>query len=305
MISRHKYRGGVWIDLEQATEEEVREITREFSIGERIETELLYPTPSPLVAGDAGMALLVLHFPTHGSKDGETNSQEIDFVVGQHFIVTVRYEVIVPLHHLKKMLETDESLGHPSFTTDVLLEILFAHLYTAVRDHANHASAHLARIERDIFSGRERTSVLTISNISREFLHLESALASLAEPLSRFLKTLVRYNLFGPTFGERAERMLAEHEQVARLVEKYRAVATELRETNKTLLEVRQNEIIKLLTVFTVLILPLELVAGILKIHANGTPLLDHPHAFWIIIAIMLGMVGAMTLFFAKKRWIF
>lgn len=296
----------MWVDLEQPSEAEVRSVAREFSINERLETELLYPTPAPLVAGDTSMVLLVLHFPEHGVQDGETKSQEIDFVVGNHFIVTVRYDIVASLHHLKKILEAQELVsGHAPIDTEVLLEILFAHLYTSVRDHTNHTASHLARVEQDMFDGHERKTVRAISSISREFLHLEAALANQEEPLRRFLKALTQRNFFSPAFAERTERILAEHAQVARLVETHRAVASELRGTNTALLEARQNEIMKTLTVISFIVLPLELLALIFAMDVLGAPLEQNPNGFWIIILIMLGIVGCMTLFFARKRWIF
>src|SRR3989338_10372814 len=122
MIFRYEYPHGVWVDLEQPTEEEVQEVIQEFSIGKQFEKELLSPTPAPLVATDGESKLLVLHFPTHQDEDERTNNQEADFVVGKRFIVTVRYEVIAPLYHLKKLLEAQELLdGKSSITTDVLL----------------------------------------------------------------------------------------------------------------------------------------------------------------------------------------
>ncbi|MGD0328165.1 MAG: CorA family divalent cation transporter [Minisyncoccia bacterium] len=253
MVFRYEYRGGVWVDLEQPTGDEIRHVAQEFSINERIETELLSPTPTPLVTGDGTSALLVLHFPAQSiKKDDETGNQEIDFIIGKHFIITVRYEVIASLYRLKKLLETrDLVTEREPITTDVLLEIIFAHLYASVCDHTNYIASRLENIERDMFDGHERTTVRSISNISREFLHLESALANQEEPLSRFLKALAQRDFFNASFIERAERILAERAQVMRLVTAHRAVATELRETNAALLEVRQNQIMKMLTVIT------------------------------------------------------
>lgn len=306
MIFRHEYRGGVWVDLEQPTEEEKRRIAEEFSISERLEKEVLSPTPTAVVAADESATLLILHFPAHGAEDGDTTNQEIDFVVGDHFILTVRYEVVASLYHLQKLLEAQNLVvGHDSVSTDVLLEVLFAHLYTSVRDHSNHIASRLESVEQDMFAGRERTTVRAISNISREYLHIEAALANQEEPLARFLKALGERKSFGPSFTQRAERILAERTQVARLIVTHRAVATELRGTNAALLEARQNEIMKTLTVINFSVLPLELLALIFGMHALGTPLEQNPNAFWIIVAIMFGIVACMTLFFAKKRWIF
>lgn len=305
MISRHEYRGGVWVDLEQPTEEEIQQIAKEFSISKVIERELFSPTPSPLVAADAGATLLVLHFPAHGAVDGTTESQEVDFVVGDRFIVTVRYEVVAPLYHLKKLFETQEIVsGHDAITTDVLIEVLFAHLYTAVRDHTDHAAANLARVEKDMFDGHERKTVSLISGVSREFLHIEAALANQEESLHHFLKVLTERGSFGAAFAERTERIRAERTQIAQLVKTHRAIASEMRETNIALLEVRQNEIMKTLTVITFGVMPLELVVLIFGMHMPGTPLEQNPNAFWIIMASLIVIASGMMLFFSRKRWL-
>jgi magnesium transporter len=306
MITRHPYKGGVWIDIENPNDDDIRDLAREFQIGDRIEKEILSPTPFPLVSADTGATLLVLHFPGHGAEDGDAGNQEVDFVVSEKFILTVRYEVIAPLHHLKKLLETQTIIeGKGSITTDVLLEVLFAHLYTSVRDHTNHIASRLEHVERQMFDGHERLTIRAISNVSREYLHMEAALANHEEPLGRFLGLLKDRGTFNGTFAERSERILNEHMQVARLVSTHREVATELRETNIALLEARQNEIMKTLTVITFIFLPLELITFVFGMHVLGTPLENHPDAFWIITGTM-AMVGLIiTLFLAKKRWIF
>ena len=306
MISRHEYRDGVWVDLEQPSENDIRQIVEEFSIGEHIEKELLYPTPMPLISGDEDMALLVLHFPMHGVNDGETKSQEIDLVVGKNFIVTVRYEVVAPLHHLKKLLEAQNLVeGHISITIDVLLEILFAHLYTSVRDHINHVADTLSRVEKEMFDGRERITVRSISNISREFLHTEAALATQEESLNHFMNVLTQLDFFDDSFKPRAERIKTERSNVARVVKTHRAVATELRETNVALLGARQNEIMKTLTIVNFIFLPLGLISWTFAMRTEGMPLIDSPNAYWIVLGIMLGIAMLLTTFFIKRRWLF
>lgn len=306
MIFRHEHRDGVWLDLEQPTPEEIRSIAREFSVGERIESELLSPTPSPLVAGDGNVALSVLHFPAQSEAQGTIKNQEVDFIVGRKFVITVRYEVIAPLHALRKILEAEELVsGRMPIGSDTLLEILFAHLYEAVRDHTSHLADQLGRIEHDMFSGHERSSVRAISDVSREFLHLDASIRGQEDPLQRFFHTLAERNFFGPSFSERAGRILADRLQVTHVIQTHRAMATELRETNASLLEARQNEVMKTLTVANFIFLPLELTAFVFGMHALGTPLENNPNAFWIIMAVMLGIIGIMTVYFARKRWIF
>ncbi|MFA5744820.1 MAG: magnesium transporter CorA family protein [Candidatus Paceibacterota bacterium] len=306
MIFRYDYRDGVWIDLEQPTNEEIRQIAEDFAISELIQKELFSPTPSPLVIDGGTSALLVLHFPAQGAETGETRNQEVDFVVGSNFIITIRYEIVEPLHHLKKLFETrDLTTRHESITTDILIEILFVHMYAAVHNHARHLSDRLERIEKDMFNGHERATVRDISNVSRAFLHLEALLANQEEPLSRFLGAQTVCDLFDSSFAEHAEHILAERTQAMHLVKTHRAVATEMRETNKALLEARQNEIMKTLTVITFIFVPLQLITFVFGMGVLGTPLQQEPNAFWIITGSMFALGMLLTLFLAKKRWIF
>lgn len=306
MVFRHEYLDGVWIDIEQPNGDEIRKVAQEFSISEYIEQELLSPSPVPSVTAENGMVLVVLHFPTQGSEDGETKNQEVDLVVGKNFLLTVRYEVVAPLHHLKKLLGAQELVqGKAPITTDVLIETLFAHLYTSTRDHTNHVANNLSRVEKEMFGGRERTTVRLISNISREFLHLEAGLANQEEPLRHFFDALVQYDFFGAQFAERARRILAERSHIAQVVKTHRAVATEMRETNIAILGANQNEIMKTLTVVTFIFLPLELITFVYGMHAPGTPLQDNPHAFWLIVGTMTSLTIVIAFFLARKKWLF
>jgi len=306
MVTRHDYRGGVWIDLEQPSADEIREIAQEFSVSARLEREMHSPTPTPMVVNEGDAELLVLHFPAHGAEDGKTENQELDFIVGKEFIITVRYAVVAPLHHLQKLLETQKLVAaQVALTTDVLLEVLFAHLYTSVHDHTNHTVSRLASIETDMFDGAERRTILSILQVSREFLHMETAIANQEEPLGRFIEHLGAKNYFGPTFLERGERILASRTQIAHLVKTHRAVAAELRETNIALLESHQNEIMKTLTVISFILMPLELLTIMLGMHLPGTPFFDsNPNSFWVALAFLFSVAGIMIIVAARKRWL-
>ncbi|HCR52093.1 TPA: hypothetical protein DIV48_00405 [Candidatus Kaiserbacteria bacterium] len=305
MIFRHEYLGGIWIDLEQPSPDEIRQIAEEFSINERMERELLLPTPIPTVVAGDDMLLLVLHFPSQSEKEGETKSQEVDFIVGKNFIITVRYEVVAPLHHLKKLIEAQQLvIGKVPVTTDVLLEVLFAHLYTAMRDHMNHVAGKLSRVEKEMFDGRERTTVGSISSISREFLHMEGVLANQEEALKRFLDAVDRSGFFGHSFAERSLRILAERTHAAGIVETHRAIATEMRETNVALLGARQNEIMKTLTIVNFIFLPLGLISWTFAMRTEGMPLIESPNSFWIVLGLMLGVALLLTTFFIRRRWL-
>ena len=75
--------------------------------------------------------------------------------------------------------------------------------------------------------------------------------------------------------------------------------------TNDSKLSYKMNDVMKTLTIFSVILFPLTLLAAIFGMNiTHGMPFVDNENGFWIIIGFMvLGTVG-MFGFFKKKRWI-
>ncbi len=305
MLIRHARGDITWIDIEAPTEAELGGILHEFNIDPRIEDEIISPTPYPLFIPFTNYLYLVLHFPT-ALPDGGTKNQEIDFIVGENFIITGRYEVIDPIHNLHKVFEAEELLGLPKseVKTHVLLERIFRRLYGALGNEAEDTARKLERIERDIFSGKERENVHAISEVGRTLLRFETTLARHQEPLSTFIDELTSKRFFGKEFAEHGAHIKAERDHAVTLITSYRAVATELRDTNDSLLSTSQNEVMKTLTVVTFIIFPLSLIASLFQMNTPGTPLSNNPNAFWIVLAFMLIVSSLLGLFVIRRKWL-
>ena len=77
-----------------------------------------------------------------------------------------------------------------------------------------------------------------------------------------------------------------------------------LNDTNNTLTSFRINQVMRLLTVISVILLPLTLVAGILGMNIKLGYVGDSSYSVIAILALMLFIVVGMLLFFRSKRWI-
>lgn len=305
MVTRHKRGKITWVDLESPTHEELALVMREFGIDERIEEEIISPTPYPITIAFPKYHYLILHFPTADPGNG-TRNQEIDFIAGKNFIITARYEVIDTIHNLHRVFEAEELLGFPNGAegTDVLLERLLRRLYGAIREEMEHAARILERIEQDMFSGKERLTVHAISDIGRVLLRFETTLVRHSEPLDTFLDGLAAPGFFGKKFAQHAVHIEAERQHVADLVSSYRSAASELRTTNDSLLSASQNEVMKTLTVVTFIIFPLSLIAALFQMNVADAPFANTPHAFWLILAFMVAISALLTFFAFRKKWL-
>lgn len=276
----------------------------EFGIDDRIEDEIITPTPYPLVAIAPSYAYLILHFPTTDPRGG-ARSQEVDFVVGKDFLVTVRYELVSTIHTLHRVFESESLIGSSRRATPAeLLERLLRQLYSTTTDQIESVGRTLERIEDDVFSGRERETVRSLSLAARVLLRFDIALSRHREPLGEFLSELCDTRFFGHAFGTRVDRIEAERAHAAAVVSSYRQVMLELRRTNDSLLSTAQNEIIKRLTIMTFIAVPLTVIAGIFGMNTDTIPFINSPYAFWIVLSIMLVAMGTLLLYFKRKKWL-
>lgn len=305
MITRHTRGTVTWIDMESPEPEELSAVVNEFGIDPRIEEEIRLPTPYPLYMAFPKYLYLVLHFPTAAASGG-TREQEVDFIIGKKFMITVRYDVIDSIHNLHKVFEAEELLGLPmnQAHADTLFERVFRRLYAAIRHEVEHASRRLERIENDVFTGHERETVHEISEAGRVLLRFQTTLKRHGEPLAELLDGLCMPRFFGPKFRVHADHIEAERKHVATLVSSYRDVAIELRDTNDSLLSATQNEVMKTLTVISFTVLPLTLLASIFGMNTDDMPIVGRPGDFWIIIGLMLICSFIVAMFVSRRRWL-
>lgn len=305
MITRHERGSVVWVDLEAPTREELRSVVDEFSIDPRIEEEIISPTPYPLFAAFPEYAYLILHFPTTDPNSG-TRNQEVDIVMGKHFLITARYEVVGCIHNLHKAFEAEALLGkHPKESDGMfLIERVMRHLYSSMHEDIEHVARQLEKVERDIFAGSERKMVRAISEVGRILLRFDTTLERHREPLTEFLAELARPSLLGPKAKTAAAHIQGERQHVASLVASYRAVARELRTTNDSLLSTSQNESTRIFTAIALATFPPTVIGTLFATHATNIPFIGSPNDFWIIVGLMVLVDVLLFSFLRFKKWI-
>ena len=92
-------------------------------------------------------------------------------------------------------------------------------------------------------------------------------------------------------------------ERIWDMLENYKEVVEALEETNESVISHRLNDILRVLTAFSVVILPLTLIASIWGMNVqvpgeNGTT------AFWIIVVAMVVLLASMLAFFRRRGWL-
>ena len=76
-----------------------------------------------------------------------------------------------------------------------------------------------------------------------------------------------------------------------------------LEDTNESVISHRQNRVLQILTIFSVVLLPLTLISGIFGMNVRF-PGFDTHAAFWVIVGVMAGTIIGMLALFRWRRWL-
>ncbi|OGZ05162.1 MAG: hypothetical protein A2845_02480 [Candidatus Lloydbacteria bacterium RIFCSPHIGHO2_01_FULL_49_22] len=303
MISRYKYHTLTWIDMESPTNEEVREIMEEFDIHPIAADELLGPSLRPKVDHYANFIYLILHFPAIRHSH-QTKSQEVDFIIGKKFLITVRYELLDPLHKFSKVFEVNSILDKSDIGDHAgyLFFYMIRKIYASLGHELSIIGDTLKSVEDRIFHGEEREMVAELSVIHRDLLEFHRALRMHRGVLQSL--SVASEEFFGKEFVHYTENIIGEFLKVEEMLQDQKEVLNDLRATNDSLLTTKTNEIMKLLTATTFLMLPANLIGALFGMNTHDTPIIGRDYDFWIVAGIMFAVAFTTFIFFKFKKWI-
>lgn len=303
MISRYKYHQLTWVDMESPTNDEVRQIMEEFDIHPIAADELLGPSLRPKVDHYENFIYLILHFPairhTH-----ESRSQEVDFIIGKQFLITVRYEMLDPLHKFSKVFEVNSILDRSEIGEHAgfLFFYMIRKIYSSLGHELSIIGDTLTSVEERIFRGEERAMVAELSVIHRDLLEFHRALRMHRGVLQSF--SIASNSFFGEKFVHYNENIVGEFLKVEEMLQDQKEILNDLRSTNDSLLTTKTNEIMKVLTATTFLMLPANLIGALFGMNTHDTPIIGAHYDFWIVSGIMFGVAFTTFVYFKFKKWI-
>lgn len=294
----------IWIDIKNPTAEDGEWLKERFQLHPLVIKELLPPLDHPKIENYGDYLSLVFFYPFFDRKSLCTIPFELDLILGQDFIITNHYQDIVPLKaifdqcNLYEEIREEFSKNGPS---DILYRII-KEILAACFPKLNHTKRNIDETERLIYRGEYQKAVAEISIVRRDIIGFQRIM----DPQELVLQNLVRESI---TFFKKDSipyfhSLLNTYGQVKNILDTHDKILNSLDSTNQALLNDRTNDIIKVLTIFSVIVFPLTLISSIFSMNTNYLPIVGNSYDFWIVLGIMVGGAFCMLTFFKHKKWI-
>ncbi|MEI6304835.1 MAG: CorA family divalent cation transporter [Candidatus Taylorbacteria bacterium] len=306
MTYTHTYRGVVWIDLEKPTDDEVSSLVKRYGLHPLVGEELKMTSSLAKVEFYDEYFLAVFTLPIRERKGNVTEivEREIDFVVGKNFLITSRTDTIEQLEYFGKIFEAntilnkDEKIEHAGY----LFYYMIKKIYTGMIEDLENIKDSITSAEKSIFKGNERDMVEVLSSLSRELIDFKQT-ARMHRDIWEDMVEFSDKSIFGGDFSSYIRDIRDQFNIIHEFTGNARELLADLRETNDSLLNTKQNDIMKLLTIITFICYPATIIASIFTIPALGVPIIGSPYGWTILMVITILVTAGFILLFKKKKW--
>src|SRR5689334_10716994 len=248
---------------------------------------------------------IVLHFPVFDPAVGRLGTGELDLFVGPGYLVTIPNTPLQPVSYLFDRCRANEEMREQLFSRGSgyllyrLVDDSFDYCFPMLRKIGNKLDA----LEDDIFEGRSEEVVRDISNVKQEIINFRKVIRPQRPVLRDLEKVKQRYLASELDLEIYFDDIVDAHERIWDMLENYKEVVDSLAETNESVISHRVNDILRVLTSISVIVLPLTLIASIWGMNSH-VPGEESTTAFWIVIGVMVAVLVGMVAYFRKRHWL-
>ncbi len=302
-IERLSYGGLEWIHIEEPGPLERAWLAEHYDFHPLDLEDVMSRNQRPKIDEYPDYLFIVLHFPVFDKQVGRLNSGELDLFVGPDFIITLPNQPLKPVEYLFERCRTSDEIREQYFskgTGYLLYQIVdqsFDYCFPMLRKIGN----KLEQLEEEIFSGRSEEVVRDISNVKQEIINFRKTIRPERSVLRDLERTKQRY--MREDLEVYFDDVVDAAERIWDMLENYKEVVEALEDTNESVISHRVNDILRVLTAISVVVLPLTFIASIFGMN-TGVPWQGKIAGFWIVVGAMAVLLAGMIGYFRHRRWL-
>jgi magnesium transporter len=291
-----------WINIDGLHQPEVIEkIGEHFSVHPLILEDIVNTGQRPKIEDLEGYLFVVLKMLYMDEKEEEISAEQVSLVLGANFVITFQERQGDVFDHVRERLRKNKGVVRKRGADHLAYALIDAVVdnYFVVLEKL---SEKLEEIEAKVVKAPTPETLQIIHSMKREMIFLRKSVWPLREVVSAL---------------ERGESALIKKKthiylrdvydhtiQVMDTVESFRDTVSGMLETYLSSVSNRMNEVMKVLTIFASIFIPLTFVAGIYGMNFQHMPELGWRGGYFVVLSVM-GAVGvSMLVYFRRKKWL-
>ena len=292
----------IWVDMEAPTEADEQILLDVFHFHPLTVEDCRENRHYPKIEEFETYVYFIVHGVTADTSSARFNTIELDGFLGSNYVITYHHDSFRSIANVKQLLRTSP-IACQRGTAFLLHQILdqVVDYYSPVLDDFDE---RIDQLEDNIFNlRRPNNQILSeIMELKRSVLRLRRISVKQMDILHRMSRgefALIP-DVMRPFYRDIYDHLV----RVVDLSESYRDLISGSLEAYLSVVSNRLNEIMKVLTIFSAIMLPLTFIAGVYGMNFDNMPELHSRYGYYAVWGLMILVAVGMLLFFKRRGWI-
>jgi magnesium transporter len=298
----------LWVDLEHPTPEETKFVLEDvFHFHPLSIEDCVMASPSPKVEEYqpreedrfAPYLFMVIHAVDYSRSDGAFATSELNFFLGRNCLVTYHEGPLrsVALTEERAVKATTHIARAPDRVAHTLLDSIVDNYKPAL----DQLSLEIAELEQQVLQDPSHATLNKLLAVKKEVLHLRQIIGPQREVLARFARgefKLIRAHMV-PYYRDVYDGLF----HIGELAQGYADSLTGILQVYLNMSSNQTGEVVKLLTMITVITTPLMMVGTWYGMNFKNLPEVDWRYGYYVAGGITLISTALTYWYFKKKKW--
>ncbi|SDT94278.1 magnesium/cobalt transporter CorA [Desulfobacula phenolica] len=281
--------------------EKIKEVGQIFDLHPLVMEDILNTGQRPKVEDFNAYIFIVLKMIRFDTETEMIFNEQLSIVLGDNFLVTFQEQPGDVFEPVRKRIRRQKSRIRGSGTDYLAYSLLdtvvdnYIHIIEVIGEK-------IEDLEEMILEGNDTTVMEKINAFKREINYLRKSIRPAREAILHLSR------LDSDLFQESTIPFLKDLQdlinQATEAIDTYRDLLTDQLNIYNSVMANKMNDIMKVLTIFAAIFIPLTFIAGIYGTNFEYLPELHYKYSYAVFWTALIVIAGALLVFFKRKRWL-
>ena len=290
-----------WINVDGIRKADVEAIAKHFGFHFLIVEDIMSVSQRPKMDEIENVLFCLLNMLYFNEQTGAVETEQISIVLGKDFIVSFQEDanrdVFNSIREKLRINHTKLRLSGADYLCYAMLDMIVDHYYSVMEKLGD----RIEILEERIIRSSNTRSLAEINSLRKELIVLKRNVSPVRDLINGFIRS--DSDLLEEKTTKYFKDILDHITQANELAESYRDMMMNLQDLYLSYVNLKSNDVMKVMAVVTCLLAPATVIGGIFGMNFDKIPYLHHQYGFFIAVGLMLIIPVWMVLIFRKRGW--
>jgi magnesium transporter len=290
-----------WINIDGLRKADVEAVCNHYNIHPLVVEDILSINQRPKMDEADDYFFCLLNMLYYNDEEKTVEHEQISIVMGKEYVISFQEDkerdVFNPLRERLMINNSKIRQRHSDYLCYTMLDMIVDNYFIVMEK----LGEQMEEVEEEVIRGSNPRSLAKINQLRKELIILKRNFSPVRELMNGFLRS--ESDLLDDQTTKYFKDVYDHIVQALDLSENYRDIMMSMQDLHINNINLRMNEVMKVMAIVTCLLAPATVIGGIFGMNFTTLPLLKNHWGFFIAVGLMIFIPIVMLWIFKKRGW--